>query len=436
MLVDLGGKCIGGVPAAERESGLLDLILARPLPRTRYLLAVLLLLVLGALLVLAVYLAHRLARASESAPPVRQYLSRLVPYAVLLAALPAVLCAALSAALGRIVAWFEEDAWLAGPEPSLADAVFVPFLVREEALRGLGFVDPVPAAITEYGARVRAGRGWPAVAWTRDQTDEIVGRFTNARPLGIARPDGHFLLNPPAESTLADGDRLVVIAQDLERIEVADAAVRLVRGGPAELDAAEVEEHILVVGWNQSGPQLISGWAAATSPASTVEVAYDPSMIGADDIRIPDLGIDVRLAPTPETSSIIRERPPTTIVAPAPGSVVTSGSPARWMMNVDEAIGSASCAATPTAEPAKRPSARMEVMVVLSLTIPLPSSMGRDIQHRALLSAQGCAAAEGFRLHGTPRSPTTRGHSTSSRREVVPTCHSRLSRRGYEVWGR
>ena len=65
----------------------------------------------------------------------------------------------LSAALEEMVAWFEEDSWLAGPEPSLADAVFVPFLVREEALRSLGFVDPVPSPIAEYSARVRAGRG-------------------------------------------------------------------------------------------------------------------------------------------------------------------------------------------------------------------------------------------------------------------------------------
>jgi glutathione S-transferase len=89
--------------------------------------------------------------------------------------------ARLSSALEALAAWLEEDPWLAGPEPSLADAVFVPFLVREEALRALGFVDPVPAAIAEYGARVRTGRGWPAVAWSRDRTDELVGRFRARR---------------------------------------------------------------------------------------------------------------------------------------------------------------------------------------------------------------------------------------------------------------
>jgi ABC-2 type transport system permease protein len=40
---------VGTVPAGERESGLLDLILARPLPRSRYFVSVLLLVLLGAL---------------------------------------------------------------------------------------------------------------------------------------------------------------------------------------------------------------------------------------------------------------------------------------------------------------------------------------------------------------------------------------------------
>ena len=41
---------VASIPAAERESGLLDLVLARPLPRSRYLAAVLIVLVLGAVL--------------------------------------------------------------------------------------------------------------------------------------------------------------------------------------------------------------------------------------------------------------------------------------------------------------------------------------------------------------------------------------------------
>lgn len=78
---------VATIPAAERESGLLDLILARPLPRVRYILAVLLLLVLGALLFPAAVLAGAaLGLATVDVPePVR--LGDYLPAALSLAAL-------------------------------------------------------------------------------------------------------------------------------------------------------------------------------------------------------------------------------------------------------------------------------------------------------------------------------------------------------------
>lgn len=89
--------------------------------------------------------------------------------------------AALSDALEEVSRWLDDGPWLAGAVPTLADAVFVPFLVREGALRSLGFVEPVPDAVVEYAGRVRAGRGWPAVEWTPEQADELVGRFLARR---------------------------------------------------------------------------------------------------------------------------------------------------------------------------------------------------------------------------------------------------------------
>ncbi len=89
--------------------------------------------------------------------------------------------ASLSRALEGVAAWLDVEPWLAGASPTLVDAVFVPFLVREGALRSLGFVDPVPDAVLEYAGRIRAGRGWPAVAWTPEQADELVARFLARR---------------------------------------------------------------------------------------------------------------------------------------------------------------------------------------------------------------------------------------------------------------
>ena len=59
--------------------------------------------------------------------------------------------------------------------------------------------------------------------------DEIVSRFTNARPLGISRRDGRIELNPSPESVMAAGDRLIILANDLESLDAAPEATRLER---------------------------------------------------------------------------------------------------------------------------------------------------------------------------------------------------------------
>ena len=164
--------------------------------------------------------------------------------------------------------------------------------------------------------------------------DEIVGRFTNARPLGIARRDGRIELNPAADSSLADDDRLIVIADDLERIETADEPARLRKGEPVDIRTAEFDEHLLVIGWNRLGPHLLSGWATAASSYSTVEVAFDPRLIEPGDIDVPPLGVDVDISPIPEVSTLTFDRTPTTIVVLGYTSIDSDAADARTMLDV------------------------------------------------------------------------------------------------------
>ncbi len=164
--------------------------------------------------------------------------------------------------------------------------------------------------------------------------DEIVGRFANARPLGIARSDGRFELNPAADATIDVDGRLIVIADDIERIEVAAEPSRLQKGGPVDIRTAEVDEHVLVIGWNRLGPHLLSGWATAASSSSTVEVAFDPRLIEPGDIDIPPLGVGIGLSPTPEISSLTFEQTPTTIVVLGYTSIDSGAADARTMLDV------------------------------------------------------------------------------------------------------
>ncbi len=168
--------------------------------------------------------------------------------------------------------------------------------------------------------------------------DEIVGRFANARPIGISRRDGRVELNPSPESAMAAGDRLILLAYDLESLESAPATSQLPSGGPAERRSARVtepvEEHILVVGWNSLGPHLLSGWAAHTSASSSVEVAFDPRHVELGDVVVPDIDVDVRLSPTLESSSLSLDPLPTTIVVLGYSSVDVDAADARTMLDV------------------------------------------------------------------------------------------------------
>jgi glutathione S-transferase len=77
--------------------------------------------------------------------------------------------------------WMVDSDWLAGDEPTLADAVSMPIHVRLEGLRRLGFTHPLPPRVEQHRQRCRRLAGWSAVEWSDEQTDEFVGRFETYR---------------------------------------------------------------------------------------------------------------------------------------------------------------------------------------------------------------------------------------------------------------
>ena len=83
----------------------------------------------------------------------------------------------LADALRTLGDWADDRGWLAGREPSLAEAVAIPIHVRLNGLQRLGLDVEIPASWTAHGDRCRELVGWDPVAWSRDQEDEFVGRF-------------------------------------------------------------------------------------------------------------------------------------------------------------------------------------------------------------------------------------------------------------------
>jgi len=84
-------------------------------------------------------------------------------------------------ALLQLAEWLDNAEWLCGGEPSLCEALMVAVYVRLDGLRRLGLTASVPDAVAAHHERCSALPGWAAVAWSAEQTDEFVWRFSEYR---------------------------------------------------------------------------------------------------------------------------------------------------------------------------------------------------------------------------------------------------------------
>jgi hypothetical protein len=141
----------------------------------------------------------------------------------------------------------------------------------------------------------------------------LVHRCANARPIGLARADGSIELAPAPDVELAPDDRLILIADELEALDVLPEPTTPESASPTAtiaIDADEpTEQHLLVTGWNRFGEQLLANWAASTTPGSTLEIVVDPTLCDVDSVRVGALDpASVTVSTTPWPPSTVAER--------------------------------------------------------------------------------------------------------------------------------
>jgi Trk K+ transport system NAD-binding subunit len=132
---------------------------------------------------------------------------------------------------------------------------------------------------------------------------EAVTRFANARPLGRVRPGGEIEINPAPDTVLESSDHLIVLADD-GRTPM-PATSELSSHAPVSVvpDSGWIseprQEHVLIVGWNALGAQLLSQMVRLAAPGSSAEIVYDPRVFESDELEIPEAGaLDVTLTPS------------------------------------------------------------------------------------------------------------------------------------------
>jgi voltage-gated potassium channel Kch len=113
---------------------------------------------------------------------------------------------------------------------------------------------------------------------------DILARYRDTAVAGIVPRDGTPVLNPPMDRLLADGDRLIVLAED-------DAAIRLDPGNPPAVDASRIvesavatpaAERALILGWNHRSRVVLRELDRYVAPGSEIAVIATTSAAGEE----------------------------------------------------------------------------------------------------------------------------------------------------------
>ncbi|MFY8238219.1 MAG: glutathione S-transferase family protein, partial [Ilumatobacteraceae bacterium] len=86
-------------------------------------------------------------------------------------------------ALETIAGWLRETRWVAGDQPTIAEAIMVGMYTRLDGLHRLGLATQLPKEVIRHRTQCESLVGWNSVAWSPQQTDEFVGRFIKFREI-------------------------------------------------------------------------------------------------------------------------------------------------------------------------------------------------------------------------------------------------------------
>ncbi|MBM4465794.1 MAG: potassium transporter TrkA [Chloroflexi bacterium] len=113
----------------------------------------------------------------------------------------------------------------------------------------------------------------PALAGTT--YGEAHHRLDNATLIGLQSADGAVQLNPPADTPLQAGGRLVVIHRDGEPIHLSSVSRGAADSGPIRREAPVPlpPDRLLLLGWNRRAPTVLEQLGHCAPPGSQVRVA-------------------------------------------------------------------------------------------------------------------------------------------------------------------
>lgn len=125
--------------------------------------------------------------------------------------------------------------------------------------------------------------------------------FESSSVLGLKFADGRLELNPPMETVVAEGDAVIAIAEDDDKIVFTGARQADIEVAHRPPSPTMEKEDLLVVGWNFFGPRLLDQLNEYLGDGSSVHVLYNPTHVEPPDVppeRIPRLDLTIEAGDT------------------------------------------------------------------------------------------------------------------------------------------
>jgi voltage-gated potassium channel Kch len=139
---------------------------------------------------------------------------------------------------------------------------------------------------------------------------EALHAYEDSALIGLRRKDGRILLNPPMDTRIEAGDKVIAIAADDDAIHLSAAGEPAIDEAQIRtpLDAAPAPERTLLLGWNRRAPKILTQLDAYVAAGSTVTIVADDPGLEADIAKaaagLERLAVDRRFGDTSDRATL------------------------------------------------------------------------------------------------------------------------------------
>jgi len=111
--------------------------------------------------------------------------------------------------------------------------------------------------------------------------------FENSSIIGLQKADGEVLLNPPTNSKITFGDKVIAIATDDDQVKFTGLRDDLEKVKAPKLSQRKTSkpEHILVIGWSEMGNAVMNELAQFLPAGSTIKILANPKLIETENLN-------------------------------------------------------------------------------------------------------------------------------------------------------